>query len=186
MFVKYLFSFLACISFALSVNSQLSAVDYKDEKFISFKASKTFIVKTGNEKFDSELLQAFKDSWKLTPYDVISKEEFDKKINYTNHINKKKDCSILDFKKKYNNLEIEYQQLKQINQELKIENNKINELLEKCITNKNNIITNTNNTNNNIINNTNNTNNTINIKLVNFGQESYKKLTKEEKQHILK
>ena len=108
-------------------------------------------------------------------------KEFDKKINYTNHINKKKDCSILDFKKKYNNLENEIVQLKQINQELKIENNKINELLEKCITSKNNIIT--NNTNNNIIN---NTNNTINIKLVNFGQENYTKLTKEEKQHILK
>lgn len=81
MLVKKLFSFLVCSTFALSVQSQLSAVDYKDEKFISFKASKTFIVKTGNEKFDSELLQAFKDSWKLTPYDVISNEEFDKKIS---------------------------------------------------------------------------------------------------------
>ena len=77
MLVKKLFSFLVCSTFALSVQSQLSAVDYKDEKFISFKASKTFIVKTGNEKFDSELLQAFKDSWNLTPYDVISNEEFD-------------------------------------------------------------------------------------------------------------
>ena len=80
MLVKKLFSFLLCSTFALSVQSQLSAVDYKDEKFISFKASKTFIVKTGNEKFDSELLQAFKDSWKLTPYDVISNEEFETKV----------------------------------------------------------------------------------------------------------
>jgi len=113
-------------------------------------------------------------------------KEFDKKINYTNHINKNKKCNIIDLQEKYSNLEIECQQLKQINQELKIENNKINELLEKCITNKNNIIT---NTNTNIINNTNNTNNTnniIKIKLVNFGQEKYTKLTKEEKQHILK
>jgi hypothetical protein len=112
-------------------------------------------------------------------------KEFDKKLNYTNHINKNKDCSIIDLQEKYSNLEIECQQLKQINQELKIENNKINELLEKCITNKNNIIT---NTNTNIINNnnTNNTNNIIKIKLVNFGQEKYTKLTKEEQQHILK
>ena len=110
-------------------------------------------------------------------------KEFDKKINYTNHINKNKKCNIIDLQEKYSNLEIECQQLKQINQELKIENNKINELLEKCITNKNNIIT---NTNTNIINNTNNTNNIIKIKLVNFGQEKYTKLTKEEKQHILK
>lgn len=81
MLIKKLFSFIVCTTFALSVQSQLSAVDFKDEKFISFKASKTFIVKTGNEKFDSELLQAFKESWKLTPYDVITKDEFDKKIS---------------------------------------------------------------------------------------------------------
>jgi len=127
-------------------------------------------------------------------------KEFNKKSNYLSHINKKNPCNsndliqenkiLLDKIKKFENvqtintqLENEIEQLKQINQELKIENNKINELLEKCITNKNNIIT---NTNTNIINNTNNTNNIIKIKLVNFGQEKYTKLTKEEKQHILK
>jgi len=111
-------------------------------------------------------------------------KEFNKKSNYTNHINKKKDCCSIDLQEKCSNLETECQKLKQINQELKIENNKINELLEKCITNKNNIITNKNNiiTNNyNIIN-----NNTINIKLVNFGQEDYTKLTCEEQLKILK
>jgi Fe-S cluster assembly iron-binding protein IscA len=35
MLVKKLFSFLVCSTFALSVQSQLSAVDYKDEKFNS-------------------------------------------------------------------------------------------------------------------------------------------------------
>ena len=148
-------------------------------------------------------------------------KEFNKKSNYLSHINKKNPCNsndliqenkiLLDKIKEFDNVQTinaqlknEIVQLKQINQELKIENNKINELLEKCITNKNNIIT---NTNTNIINNTNNTNNIIKIKLVNFGhsrseaarqlargcsriscarQEKYTKLTKEEKQHILK
>ena len=110
-------------------------------------------------------------------------KEFNKKSNYLSHINKKNPCNsndliqenkiLLDKIKEFDNVQTinaqlknEIVQLKQINQELKIENNKINELLEKCITNKNNIIT---NTNTNIINNTNNTNNIIKIKLVNFG-----------------
>jgi hypothetical protein len=155
--------------------------------YICEKCNKEFNKKSNYIKHINRKNPCIKEEINFITYKCENcNKEFDKKINYTNHINKNKKCNIIDLQEKYSNLEIECQQLKQINQELKIENNKINELLEKCITNKNNIIT---NTNTNIINNTNNTNNTnniIKIKLVNFGQEKYTKLTKEEKQHILK
>ena len=99
--------------------------------------------------------------------------EFNKKSNYTSHINKKKKCDneivseLKNYKNEYFNLLIKYEELQ----------NKFIDL------NKNNIINNTTN-NNNIINN--NTNNIINITLTNFGNEKYTKLTNEEQIRILK
>jgi DNA-directed RNA polymerase subunit RPC12/RpoP len=120
-------------------------------------------------------------------------KEFTKKYNYSLHINKNNPCNSKDLikenkillskikkleKNQTNNIQLENEILK-----LKEENKKINELynnlLEKCIKNNNNIITN-NNTN------TVNNNNTINITLTNFGNEKYTKLTNDEQIRILK
>jgi len=105
----------------------------------------------------------------------ICHKEFNKKSNYTSHINRKKTCNneivseLKNYKNEYFNLLIKYEELQ----------NKFIDL------NKNNI---TNNTTNNTINNHNNitTNNTINITLANFGNEKYTKLTNEEQIRILK
>jgi uncharacterized C2H2 Zn-finger protein len=102
-------------------------------------------------------------------------KEFNKKSNYTSHINRKKTCNneivseLKNYKNEYFNLLIKYEELQ----------NKFIDL------NKNNI---TNNTTNNTINNHNNitTNNTINITLTNFGNEKYTKLTNDEQIRILK
>jgi len=92
-------------------------------------------------------------------------KEFNKKSNYTSHINRKKTCNneivseLKNYKNEYFNLLIKYEELQ----------NKFIDL------NKNNI---TNNTTNNTINNHNNitTNNTINITLTNFGNDPRKRI----------
>jgi len=133
-------------------------------------------------------------------------KEFNKKFNYLSHINKKNPCNsndlieenkiLLDKIKKLekiqktnivlknNNIQLEKENI-----QLKTENEKINELynnlLNKCISNNTtNNSNNNSNSNNTTTNNT--TNNIIKIKLVNFGQEDYTKLTKEEQNNILK
>jgi uncharacterized C2H2 Zn-finger protein len=128
-------------------------------------------------------------------------KEFNKKFNYISHINNKNPCNskdlikenkiLLDKIKEFENVQKYITQLEKENILLKGENEKINELynnlLNKCI-NSNNTTNNSNNTTNNNSNNTTNntTNNIIKIKLVNFGQEDYTKLTKEEQNNILK
>jgi uncharacterized C2H2 Zn-finger protein len=123
-------------------------------------------------------------------------KEFNQKCNYLSHINKKNPCNsndlikenkiLLEKIKELENIKKYNTQLENENLKLKIENEKINELynnlLNKCITNN---TTNNNTTNNNTTNN-NTTNNIINIKLVNFGNEDYTKLTKDEQNNILK
>jgi len=134
----------------------------------------------------------------------ICNKEFNQKCNYLSHINKKNPCNskdlikenkiLLDKIKELENVQKYITQLEKENILLKGENEKINELynnlLNKCISNNTTNNSNSNNTttNNNSNNTTNNntTNNIIKIKLVNFGQEDYTKLTKEEKNNILK
>jgi uncharacterized C2H2 Zn-finger protein len=134
-------------------------------------------------------------------------KEFNKKFNYLSHINKKNPCNSNDLIKENKILLEKIKKLEKIqttnillknnnivlekeNIQLKAENEKINQLynnlLNKCITNNttNNNTTTNNNSNNTTNNNT--TNNIIKIKLVNFGQEDYTKLTKEEQNNILK
>jgi DNA-directed RNA polymerase subunit RPC12/RpoP len=133
-------------------------------------------------------------------------KEFNKKFNYLSHINKKNPCNcndlieenkiLLDKIKKLEKiqktnivLKNNNTQLEKENIQLKTENEKINELynnlLNKCISNNTtNNSNNNSNSNNTTTNNT--TNNIIKIKLVNFGQEDYTKLTKEEQNNILK
>ena len=136
----------------------------------------------------------------------ICNKEFNQKCNYLSHINKKNPCNskdlikenkiLLDKIKELENVQKNNTQLEKENIQLKAENEKINELytnlLNKCINSNNTISSNntTNNNNSNNITNNNNsnniTNNIIKIKLVNFGQEDYTKLTKEEQNNILK
>jgi uncharacterized C2H2 Zn-finger protein len=123
----------------------------------------------------------------------LCNKEFNQKSNYLSHINKKNPCNsqnlikenkiLLDKIKELEKVKINNTLLENEIIKLKIEYEKINELynnlLNKCI-NNNNIITNTTN------NTTNNTNNIIKIKLVNFGNEDYIKLTNDEQLKILK
>src|SRR4051812_15426611 len=74
--------YLVLLFAAATLNSfaQLSAIDYKSDEYAQFKASKTYFVKTGNEKFDTEAANALKDLWKVTSFDVIDEAAFKTKI----------------------------------------------------------------------------------------------------------
>lgn len=79
--MKKLFFVLSVLGlYSLSGSAQLSAVDYKSEQFAQFKSSKTYVVKTGNAAFDTELENAMKALWKITSYDVIDSKAFETKI----------------------------------------------------------------------------------------------------------
>ncbi|WP_136667219.1 hypothetical protein [Flavobacterium sp. H122] len=75
--------FLLALAYSLVGNAQLSAVDYKSKEFNQFKASKTYVVLTGDAKFDSEIKAGMTDLWKVTPFSFISKAEFEKKLPET-------------------------------------------------------------------------------------------------------
>lgn len=72
---------LVIISFTSMLRAQLSAVDYKSKAFNQFKASKTFVVLSGDKKFDSEIKIAMTNSWKITPFDFMSESELENKIS---------------------------------------------------------------------------------------------------------
>lgn len=79
---KTIFTSVILLSvFTAKIFAQLSAVDYKSDDYAQFKASKTYVVKTGDAKFDDELINAMKDLWKVTPYDVIDDKTFKTKIS---------------------------------------------------------------------------------------------------------
>lgn len=73
--IFYLLLFLSNFGF-----SQLSSVDVKGEEFKQFKASKTYIVLSGDKKYDSEIVLAANTSWKVTAFETITSNEFKTKI----------------------------------------------------------------------------------------------------------
>lgn len=73
--IFYLFLLLSNLGF-----SQLSSVDFKSEAFSQFKASKTYIVLSGDAKYDSEITLAANDTWKATPFQTIKASELPTKI----------------------------------------------------------------------------------------------------------
>jgi len=143
----------------------------------------------------------------------LCNKEFNKKYNYTMHINRKKICisdsqiieTILKLKEDNINLNnkiilLEKEtstllndnntnkiiELEQKNLVLESENKTLNNLVSKFLEkNSNNISKNCNNTTNNNNTTTNNTINNINVKLVPFGMENLDDLTLEEKTNIL-
>jgi DNA-directed RNA polymerase subunit RPC12/RpoP len=155
--------------------------------YICEKCNKEFNKKSNyithiNRKYSCNKIEEIKTIYKCEKCN----KEFNRKFNYLNHINKQNECNNINLEDKYNNLELEFNKLKNINENiinknilLENENKKLNELLDKYIKNSNNIIT-TNNTNNT------QNNNTINITLTDFGKEDYNKLTNEEQLKILK
>ena len=66
---------LTCNAFA-----QLSAVDYKNDDFAQFKSNKTYVVKTGDANFDSEMASVMTGEWKITSFDFVDKKDFGTKI----------------------------------------------------------------------------------------------------------
>jgi hypothetical protein len=77
----YLLSIAIAFLTAQTSFSQLSAVSYTSDDFAAFKASKTYIVKTGDTKFDDELASAMKDLWTITPFESVDKSAFENKIS---------------------------------------------------------------------------------------------------------
>ena len=77
--LKILMTFLMAY-ISLSGFAQLSAVDYSSEEYAQFKGSKTYIVKTGDARFDEELASAMKDLWKITPYETIDNADLETKL----------------------------------------------------------------------------------------------------------
>ncbi|MEO8146135.1 MAG: hypothetical protein ABI723_00795 [Bacteroidia bacterium] len=69
------------ILFTLKTNAQLSAVDYSSDEFTRFKASKTYIVRTGDAAFDKELESAAKELWTVTKIDFLDNKDLDAKIS---------------------------------------------------------------------------------------------------------
>lgn len=65
----------------LTANAQFSAVEYNSEDFNQFKGSKTYVVLTGDSKYDTEIQSAITDVWKITPYGFINEKEFETKIS---------------------------------------------------------------------------------------------------------
>jgi hypothetical protein len=61
--------------------AQFSAVDYMSKAYEQFKASKTYIVQTGDSRFDKALADAMAELWKVTPIEVIDNETFESKLN---------------------------------------------------------------------------------------------------------
>ncbi|OWP84092.1 hypothetical protein BWK59_07140 [Flavobacterium davisii] len=74
---KFLFLSLFVINLSFA---QFTAKEYDSEEFNKFKASKTYVVLTGDEKFDTELTKSMSNTWKTTPYSIISSKEFETKI----------------------------------------------------------------------------------------------------------
>lgn len=75
--IIFLFAFAL---YTLLGRAQLSAVDYKSKDFDQFRGSKTYVVLTGNEKYDSEIKSAMNDSWKVTPFSFINSSELETKL----------------------------------------------------------------------------------------------------------
>lgn len=75
----FLLLFIATLGFKTA--AQLSAVEYTSKAYLQFKGSKTYVVKTGDAKFDEELANAMEETWKVTPYEVISNSEMKKKLS---------------------------------------------------------------------------------------------------------
>ncbi len=70
---------LICVSNL--VYGQLTAVDFHSEEYTRFRASKTYVVSTGDELFDSQLAAAMKESWKVTSFDFIDGKDLESKIS---------------------------------------------------------------------------------------------------------
>lgn len=68
------------MTYNLVATAQLSAVGYKREEYDQFRGSKTYVVLSGDEKFDAEIKSAASELWKITPLSFINNSEFEKLI----------------------------------------------------------------------------------------------------------
>jgi hypothetical protein len=67
----------AWLLFATTAIAQFSSMGFKSTAFNQFKATKTCLVKTGVEGFDTRAIAAMEAYWKITPYQVITREEME-------------------------------------------------------------------------------------------------------------
>jgi len=75
--------FLFVLAYSIIGKAQLSAVDYKSKEYDQFRGSKTYVILSGDAKFDSELKAGMTDLWKATPFSFINKAEFEKMLPET-------------------------------------------------------------------------------------------------------
>lgn len=72
------------VAICIDADAQLSAVTFKSNDFLQFKASKTYAVLTGNKEYDDAMAAALNESWKITPFDFVDAKQFKEKIRDKN------------------------------------------------------------------------------------------------------
>ena len=72
--------FFSLFIYSINLHAQFSSLPYDSEEFSKFKASKTFVVLTGDGNFDGQLIAAMTESWKVTPFETLLGSEFEKKL----------------------------------------------------------------------------------------------------------
>ncbi len=77
---KNLCILLTCLFMDFAAFAQLAATPFDSKNAAAFFQSKTFVVNTGEPAFDASVKEAMKDQWKITPYDFMSVEDFQKNI----------------------------------------------------------------------------------------------------------
>ena len=79
-----IYFFIALAALSVNAYSQYSTIGYKSSKFLQFKASKTYAVTTGDKNYDDDMAAALNDCWKVTPFELITPDEFNKKVRDEN------------------------------------------------------------------------------------------------------
>ena len=64
-----------------NAHAQFCAKSYDSKDFTQFKSSKTYAVKTGDKKFDTELESALKEYWQITSYTLINEVQVEDMIS---------------------------------------------------------------------------------------------------------
>ena len=78
--IKSIVLLLVALFLFKNINAQLSAVGFKSDEFATFKGSKTYCLKTGNQKYDEAIASAMSESWKITPFEFVSEVDLKVKI----------------------------------------------------------------------------------------------------------
>ena len=79
--VKRIISLLLLVQAWFMTSAQFVIRDYSNEGFQQFLTTTTLVMKTGDEELDADLLDAFTKYWKVTPFELKSKEFIEQNIH---------------------------------------------------------------------------------------------------------